>query len=92
MGYTGLGNSKRTGRLTCHYTLETGDINRFAKAGNYASYCRAATSRRESNGKKKGIGNRKNGNKYLGWAFVEATLLLIDYEIRKGAPKCTLMC
>jgi transposase len=29
-------------------------------------------SRRESNGKKKGEGNAKNGNKYLAWAFVEA--------------------
>jgi transposase len=26
-----------------------------------------------SNGKSKGKGNRKNGNKYLSWAFVEAT-------------------
>jgi len=25
-----------------------------------------------TNGKKKGKGNTKNGNKYLGWAFVEA--------------------
>jgi transposase len=29
-------------------------------------------SRRESNGKKKGENNRKNGNKYLAWAFIEA--------------------
>lgn len=52
--------------------LETGDIGRFPSAGHYASYCRAVKSARTSNGKKKGEGNRKNGNKYLGWAFVEA--------------------
>ena len=29
-------------------------------------------SKRLSNGKKKGEGNVKNGNKYLAWAFIEA--------------------
>lgn len=29
-------------------------------------------SKRISNGKKKGVGNVKNGNRYLAWAFVEA--------------------
>lgn len=52
--------------------LEVGDINRFKKVGNYTSYCRCVPSRRESNKKKKGEGNRKNGNKYLSWAYVEA--------------------
>ncbi|MCP4410096.1 MAG: IS110 family transposase, partial [Gammaproteobacteria bacterium] len=42
--------------------LETGDIHRFAKAGNYASYCRCVGSTHTSNGKKKGKGNTKNGN------------------------------
>ena len=53
--------------------LEVGDINRFAKVGNFASYCRCVSSKRLSDGKSKGKGNRKNGNKYLSWAFVEAT-------------------
>jgi transposase len=53
-------------------TLEVGDIGRFAKAGNYSSYCRCVKSERTSNKKKKGEGNRKNGNKYLSWAYVEA--------------------
>ena len=53
-------------------SLETGDIRRFAKVGNYSSYCRCVSSQRLSNEKKKGEGNRKNGNKYLAWAFVEA--------------------
>jgi transposase len=52
--------------------LETGNISRFADAGNYASYCRCVKSKRLSNRKKKGEGNRKNGNKYLEWAYVEA--------------------
>ena len=52
--------------------LETGDIKRFAEVGQFASYCRCVASSRWSNAKKKGEGNRKNGNKYLAWAFVEA--------------------
>ena len=52
--------------------LETGDARRFAEAGNFASYCRCVKSLRQSNGKKKGENNRKCGNRYLAWAFVEA--------------------
>lgn len=52
--------------------LETGDFNRFRNAGCYASYCRTVKSVRISNDKKKGQNNRKNGNKYLAYAFVEA--------------------
>ena len=52
--------------------LETGPIERFAKVGNYASYCRCVQSNRYSNSKAKGKGNRKNGNPYLSWAYVEA--------------------
>ncbi|MCP4751579.1 MAG: IS110 family transposase, partial [Proteobacteria bacterium] len=52
--------------------LEVGDIGRFEKVGNYSSYCRCVDSWKTSNRKKKGEGNRKNGNKHLGWAYVEA--------------------
>ena len=52
--------------------LETGTISRFADVGNFSSYCRCVDSLHESNGKKKGSGNTKNGNKYLAWAFLEA--------------------
>jgi transposase len=52
--------------------LETGDAKRFADAGHFASYCRCVKSLRQSNNKKKGENNRKCGNKYLAWAFVEA--------------------
>jgi transposase len=52
--------------------LETGTIERFASPGNYASYARCVKSEKISNGKYKGQGNKKNGNKYLAWAFMEA--------------------
>jgi len=37
-------------------------------------------SKRLSNGKKKGENNRKNGNKYLAWAYVEAANFAIRYH------------
>ncbi len=52
--------------------LEVGDINRFAHVGDFASYARCVGGARMSNAKKKGSVNTKNGNKYLGWAFMEA--------------------
>jgi transposase len=60
--------------------LETGDIDRFTSPGRFASYCRCVGSTRWSNGKKKGEGNRKNGNKYLAWAFVEAAHFAVRYN------------
>jgi transposase len=51
---------------------ETGEIGRFASVGHYASYCRCVKSERLSAGKKKGAGNRKNGNPHLSWAYTEA--------------------
>lgn len=39
--------------------LETGNIGRFPKVGNYSSYCRCVSSQRLSNEKKKGENNRK---------------------------------
>jgi len=59
--------------------LETGEIGRFATVGNYASYCRCVGSQKLSNGKRKGQGNTKNGNKYLAWAFVEAANCAVRY-------------
>jgi transposase len=52
--------------------LETGAIERFAAVGNYTSYARCVDSVRLSNERKKGEGNKRNGNKYLAWAFIEA--------------------
>lgn len=62
--------------------LETGEITRFHSPGNYSSYCRCVESKRISNTKKKGENNRKNGNAYLGWAFVEAA----NFAIRFSKP------
>jgi transposase len=78
--------------------LETGDIRRFATVGNYASYCRCVGSQKVSNGKNKGKGNTKNGNKYLAWAYVEAAnfairpnTLIKNYYQRKKAKSKTVI-
>lgn len=60
--------------------LETGTIERFGDVGNYASYCRCVDSRALSNGKKKGVGNRNNGNRYLKCAFEEAAIHALRLE------------
>ena len=60
--------------------LETGDITRFKSVGQFASYCRCVASQKLSNGKKKGTGHTKNGNKHLSWAFVEAANFAIRYN------------
>jgi transposase len=66
--------------LSLTIMLETGPINRFAKVGNYASYCRKSPVSWTSNGKKKGDANKKNGNKYLAWAFSEAAELTRRFD------------
>jgi transposase len=60
--------------------LESGEIGRFPSVGNFASYCRCVGSEKLSNGKRKGSGNTKNGNKYLSWAFVEAANFAIRFS------------
>ncbi len=62
--------------------LETGDVRRFADAGNFASYCRCVRSVCQSNTKKKGENNRKCGNQYLAWAFVEAAHFACRHDAR----------
>jgi transposase len=66
--------------LALTIALETGDVTRFASAGDFASYARTVGSRRESNGKKKGQGNAKCGNKHLAWAFIEAAHFAVRYD------------
>ncbi len=61
-------------------TMEVGEIERFKSEGNFASYCRAVESKRTSNQKGKGENNRKCGNKYLAWAFVEAANFARRYD------------
>lgn len=64
-------------------TLEIGEIKRFASPGDLASYCRTVQAQRRSNQKKKAENNSKCGNKYLGWAFVEAANFA-----RRFDPQC----
>jgi len=45
--------------LALKIALETHNIGRFRKVGDYASYCRCVKSERFSKGKKKGESNRK---------------------------------
>jgi transposase len=71
----GIGNI-----LAMTIMLEVGDIGRFPEVGNFASYCRCVSSQRLSAGKSKGHGNRKNGNRYLSWAFTEAAHLSRRYH------------
>lgn len=67
--------------LSLTIMLETGAIARFPTVGDYASYSRCVKSDKISNGKKKGRGNTKNGNKYLAWAYVEAA----HFAVRSSA-------
>jgi transposase len=52
------------------------------RRGNFASYARCVDSERISNGKEKGEGNAKCGNRYLVWAFVEAAHFAARYNAR----------
>jgi transposase len=65
--------------------LETGEVERFPKVGDYSSYCRKVPSVWTSNNKKKGKGNQKNGNRYLAWAFSEAAELSRHYDQKARA-------
>ena len=66
--------------LSLTIMLETGTISRFPTVGDYVSYCRKVPTGWTSNGKKKGKGNKKNGNRYLAWAFSEAAELARRYD------------
>ena len=59
-----------------------GDIGRFVNVGDYFSYCRCVESERPSNGKMKGENNKKNGNNYLAWAYVEAAQFAGRYWVK----------
>jgi len=78
--------------------LEVGEIGRFAGPGQFASYCRTVAAERFSNEKSKGRNNRKCGNRYLAWAFVEAANFAKRYDERcrrwfdrKAARSCGVL-
>lgn len=62
--------------------LEIGDISRFGKVQQFASYCRLVKCKAESAGKSYGTQGNKIGNMHLKWAFSEAAVTHL-----KGNPK-----
>ncbi len=68
--------------LAMTIVLEIGDIGRFPSPEHFASYCRMVKATRTSNGKKKSENNRKCGNRYLAWAFIEAANFIRRYDTR----------
>ncbi len=64
--------------LTIQY--ETGDLGRFPGVGNYVSYCRLVRAERNTNRRTKGQGLRKNGNRYLSWAYHEAAHFAVRFQ------------
>lgn len=80
-GYEGLLTLPGVGRiLALTILLETGEIGRFPTVGKYVSYCRKVPTSWTTNEKQKGKGNKKNGNKYLAWAFSEAAEFARRYD------------
>ena len=83
--------------LAMTIVLEAGPIERFKSVKNYLSYCRLVESKKTSNNKNKGSGNRKCGNNALRWVYGEAAVHAIRYprinnyykrlKRKKGAPK-----
>ncbi len=75
---TGIGGVGKI--LGATITLETGAIQRFPDAGHYLSYARCVNTQKISNGKSKGHANRKNGNRYLALAYMQAAHLAAIWE------------
>jgi transposase len=73
--------------LTIMY--EVGDIARFRNVGNFTSYCRLVKTARLSVGKRKGAGNRRNGNPYLSWSFSEAAHHANRHHEQAAEPDAT---
>jgi transposase len=66
--------------LALTIVLEMGDIHRFPDVGDFASYARCVNGSRNSNNKRKGGVNTKNGNAHLAWAFMEAAHYAVQYD------------
>jgi len=56
---------------------EIGDISRFPRVQDFASYARLVKCAKESAGKRSGTGGGKIGNVHLKWAFSEAAVLFL---------------
>lgn len=60
--------------------LETGPLTRFKGPSKYASYCRLVKTSHTSNNRRKGDCNRKNGNRWLSWAYFEAATIAARHD------------
>lgn len=58
---------------------EVGDINRFANARAFCSYCRVVPGIHQSSDKTYRSPNSKQGNHYLKWTFSQAAIMAIRY-------------
>jgi transposase len=69
--------------------METGEIERFADAKHYCSYCRLAPGAKDSGGKHAHRSGSKDGNQYLKYAFTEAAIKAMMYypEIQRFAAQ-----
>ena len=63
--------------LSLTILYEIGDIDRFPRVQNFASYSRLVKCARESAGKRYGTSGSKIGNVHLKWAFSEAGVLFL---------------
>ena len=63
--------------LAATLLYEIHHIGRFAKVGEFLSYCRLVKCFKTSAGKLKGAGSSKRGNNHLKWAFSEAAVLFL---------------
>lgn len=70
------------------YEIES--IERFAKVGNFLSYSRLVRAQKESAGKRTSYGGSKIGNRYLKWAFSEASVLFLNQRPEAGEYKLEL--
>jgi transposase len=67
---------------------EIHDVGRFARPGQFLSYCRLVRPQHESAGKAKAARNKKKiGNAQLRWAFAEAVCLMLRTSERAKAYK-----
>ena len=64
--------------------MEIDTIERFDSRQQFCSYARLCGAVLESAGKKVGVGNRKQGNAWLKWAFSEAAVLSAQKNERLG--------
>jgi transposase len=64
--------------------LEIDTIERFDSRQQFCSYARLCGAVQESAGKRVGVGNRKQGNAWLKWAFSEAAVLSAQKDERIG--------